>query len=205
MADAARLHWPREEAVLGCLRGRTAWGRRLRRGQCSGCEEVGDQVSVGAEHLRSPVGRRPRITIPPTTNLGRWAVGLAVAFFSFVFAAVVVPRSGQRWALLAAWLAGVAALPSRFFVGTRGHRPRRQPRGTSDEGAGFSSCALTTSPNQRCPRCLGAADGRRLRWLRKEVVVRADGAAYEGSSIGRRRRSGVRPHWRRGLGRCGRR
>ena len=103
MADAARLHWPREEAVLGCRRGRTARGRRLRRGQCSGCEEVGDQVSVGAEHPRSPVGRRPRITILPTTNLGRWAVGLAVAFFPFVFAAAVAERGSAGLCLRPGW------------------------------------------------------------------------------------------------------
>jgi hypothetical protein len=64
---------------------------------------------VGAEHPRSPVGRRPRITILPTTNLGRWAVGLAVAFFPFVFAAAVVPR-GAALGFACGLAGGVAAL-----------------------------------------------------------------------------------------------
>jgi hypothetical protein len=49
-------------------------------------------MSVGAEHPGSPVEHRPRITIVPTTNLGRWAAGLALAFFPLMFAAAVVPR-----------------------------------------------------------------------------------------------------------------
>lgn len=34
----------------------------------------------------------PRVTFSPTSVLGRWAVGLAAAFFPLVFAAAVVPR-----------------------------------------------------------------------------------------------------------------
>jgi hypothetical protein len=45
-----------------------------------------------AQHPRSPVERRNRPTIWPTTVAGWWAVGLAVAFFAFVAVATVVPR-----------------------------------------------------------------------------------------------------------------
>jgi hypothetical protein len=41
---------------------------------------------------RPEVRNRPRISILPTTRLGRWAVGLAAAFLPLVFAAAVVPR-----------------------------------------------------------------------------------------------------------------
>lgn len=70
--------------------------------------ERGDRMSVRAEHPRSPVKHRRRITILPTTNLGRWAVGLATAFFPLVFAAAVVPR-GAALGLVCGLAGGVAA------------------------------------------------------------------------------------------------
>jgi hypothetical protein len=65
---------------------------------------------------QSPVRHRPRITILPTTDLGRWAVGLAAAFFALVFAAFVVPR-GAAVGLVCGLAAGVAALSAVI----RGH------------------------------------------------------------------------------------
>ena len=61
-----------------------------------------------AEHPGSPLDR-PRITILPTSNLGRWAVGLAAAFFPLVFAASVVP-SGAAFGFAFGVTGGVAAL-----------------------------------------------------------------------------------------------
>jgi hypothetical protein len=57
----------------------------------------------------SPVKHRPRITIVPTTNLGRWAVGFTLAFFPLVFAAAVVPR-GAALGLVCGLASGVVAL-----------------------------------------------------------------------------------------------
>jgi hypothetical protein len=65
-------------------------------------------MSVRAEHPRSPVKHRRR-TILPTTNLGRWAVGLATAFFPLVFAAAVVPRVAAL-GFICGLTGGVAAL-----------------------------------------------------------------------------------------------
>lgn len=50
-------------------------------------------MGVGAPDSGSPVEHRSRIAILPTTILGRWAVGLAVAFFPLVLATAVVPRA----------------------------------------------------------------------------------------------------------------
>ena len=66
-------------------------------------------MSVGAEHRGSPVKHRPRITILPTTDLGRWAIGLAAASFPLVFAAGVVPR-GAAIGFVFGLAGGVAAL-----------------------------------------------------------------------------------------------
>jgi hypothetical protein len=65
-------------------------------------------MGVGAEHPGSPVTRGPRVAILPTTRLGRWAVGLAVAFFPLVFAAAAVPR-GAALGLLCGLAGGIAA------------------------------------------------------------------------------------------------
>ena len=66
-------------------------------------------MSVGAEHPGSPVKHRTRIAILPTTDLGRWAVGLAAAFFPLVFAAAVVPR-GAALGFFCGLAGGVAAV-----------------------------------------------------------------------------------------------
>ena len=66
-------------------------------------------MGVRSEHPRSPVGRRPRINLLPTTALGRWAVGLAIVFFPLVFAADLVPR-GAALGVVCGVAAGVAAL-----------------------------------------------------------------------------------------------
>lgn len=66
-------------------------------------------MSVRAEHPGSPVKRRPRIPILPTTDLGRLAIGLAAAFFPLVFLASVVPR-GAALAFACGLAGGVAAL-----------------------------------------------------------------------------------------------
>jgi hypothetical protein len=66
------------------------------------------RMSAGAQHPGSPLDR-PRITILPTSNLGRWGVGLAVAFFPLVFAATVVPR-GAALGLVCGLAGGLAAL-----------------------------------------------------------------------------------------------
>ena len=52
---------------------------------------------------------RPRITILPTTDLGRWAIGLAAFFLPLVFAAAVVPR-GATLGFVCGLAGGVAAL-----------------------------------------------------------------------------------------------
>jgi hypothetical protein len=66
-------------------------------------------MSVRAEHRRSPVEHRPRLTFLPTTQLGWWAVGLAATFFPFVFVAAVLPR-GAAIGFVSALAGGVAAL-----------------------------------------------------------------------------------------------
>jgi hypothetical protein len=66
-------------------------------------------MNVRVEHGGSPVKYRPRITFLPTTHLGWWAVGLAAAFFPFVFAAAVVPR-GAAIGFVCGLAGGVAAL-----------------------------------------------------------------------------------------------
>jgi hypothetical protein len=50
-------------------------------------------MRAGARHPGSPFRPRFRISVLPTTTLGRWAVGLAGAFFPLVFAAPLVPRA----------------------------------------------------------------------------------------------------------------
>lgn len=66
-------------------------------------------MGVGVEHPGSPVTRKPRIAILPTTRLGWWAVGLAAAFFPLVFAAAVVPRVAAL-GFICGLAGGVAAL-----------------------------------------------------------------------------------------------
>jgi hypothetical protein len=66
-------------------------------------------MSVGAEQPGSPVKHQPGITILPTTDLGRWAVGLAAAFFPLVFAAGVVPL-GAALGFFCGLAGGAAAL-----------------------------------------------------------------------------------------------
>ena len=66
-------------------------------------------MSVRSEHPRSPGGHRPRINLLPTSALGRWAVGLAAAFFPLVFAAALVPRAAAL-GFVCGVAAGVAAL-----------------------------------------------------------------------------------------------
>jgi hypothetical protein len=66
-------------------------------------------MSVGAERPGSPVEHRPRVTILPATYLGRWAIGLAVAFFVLVLATSVVPR-GAALGFACGLAGGVAAL-----------------------------------------------------------------------------------------------
>ena len=66
-------------------------------------------MSVRPEHPRSPVGRRPRISLLPTSVLGWWAVGLAATFFPLVFAAPLVPI-GAALGFVCGFAAGVAAL-----------------------------------------------------------------------------------------------
>jgi hypothetical protein len=66
-------------------------------------------LSIRVEHRGSPVKHRPRITFLPTTHLGWWAVGLAAAFFPFVFAAAVVP-TGAAIGFVCGLAGGVAAL-----------------------------------------------------------------------------------------------
>lgn len=65
-------------------------------------------MSLGAEHP-APAGRPRRVTILPTTDLGRWAVWLAAAFFVLVVAASVVPR-GAAIGFACGLAGGVAAL-----------------------------------------------------------------------------------------------
>ena len=66
-------------------------------------------MSVRAERQRSPAKHRPRMTFLPITRLGWWAVGLAAAFFPFVFAAAVVPR-GAAIGFVNGLAGGVTAL-----------------------------------------------------------------------------------------------
>lgn len=66
-------------------------------------------MSRGVDQPGSPVEHRPRITILPMTDLGRWAVGLAAAFFPLVFAATVVPRAALI-GLVCGLVGGVTAL-----------------------------------------------------------------------------------------------
>jgi hypothetical protein len=66
-------------------------------------------MSVRSERPRSPVGRRPRLSLLPTRALGQWAVGLAVAFFPLVFAAALVPRAAAL-GLVCGVAAGVVGL-----------------------------------------------------------------------------------------------
>jgi len=66
-------------------------------------------MSIAAQHKGSPVNPRPRTAILPTTTLGRWAVGLAIAFFPLVFAAGVVPRAAAL-GFLCGLAGGVGAL-----------------------------------------------------------------------------------------------
>jgi hypothetical protein len=66
-------------------------------------------MNVRVEHRGSPVKHRPQITFLPATHLGWWAVGLAAAFFPFVFAAAVVPR-GAAVGFVCGLGGGVAAL-----------------------------------------------------------------------------------------------
>lgn len=66
-------------------------------------------MSVRVEHRWWPVKHGPRITFLPTTHLGWLAVGLAAAFFPFVFAAAVVPR-GAAIGFVCGLAGGVTAL-----------------------------------------------------------------------------------------------
>lgn len=66
-------------------------------------------MGPGAGHPETPVGRRSRIGVLPTTNLGRWAVGLAAAFFPLVLVAAVVPRAAAL-GFVCGLAGGVAAL-----------------------------------------------------------------------------------------------
>ena len=66
-------------------------------------------MSVRVERYGSPAKHRPRITFLPATHLGWWAVGLAAAFFPFVFAAAVVPR-GAALGFVCGLAGGVTAL-----------------------------------------------------------------------------------------------
>jgi hypothetical protein len=51
-------------------------------------------MGAGAQHAGSPAPKAPWITILPTTERGRWAVGLAATFFALVLVAPLVPRGG---------------------------------------------------------------------------------------------------------------
>ena len=48
-------------------------------------------MTVKAERPREPIQHGPANPILPTSVLGRWAVGLAAAFFPLVFSAGLVP------------------------------------------------------------------------------------------------------------------
>ena len=69
----------------------------------------GTHMGVGVEHPGSPVKHGPRISVVPTTLLGRWAVGLAAAFFVLVVIGIVVPRGGAL-AVACGLTSGVVAL-----------------------------------------------------------------------------------------------
>jgi hypothetical protein len=76
------------------------------------CEaRSGRRESLRASELTKPGQpvRHSRIRILPTTNLGRWAVGLAAAFFPLVFAAALVPR-GAALGFVSGLAGGAAAL-----------------------------------------------------------------------------------------------
>ena len=66
---------------------------------------------MGVGVAQSPVKRRPRMTVVPTTALGWWAVGLSAAFFPFVFAAALVP-SAAALGFVCGLAGGVAAAVS---------------------------------------------------------------------------------------------
>ena len=66
-------------------------------------------MRTGAQHPRSPVAHPRLPKIWPTTDAGRWAVGLAVAFFAFVSTATVVPR-GAALGLACGLVGGAVAL-----------------------------------------------------------------------------------------------
>ena len=69
-------------------------------------------------HHPGSIKRQRRITILPTTGLGRWALGLAAALFPFVLAASVVPR-GAVLGLACGMAGGVAALTAIVRDGER--------------------------------------------------------------------------------------
>ena len=66
-------------------------------------------MGVGTGQPGSPAENRSRISILPTTALGRWAVGLTAVFFASVLAGTMVPR-GIALGLAAGVAGGVAAL-----------------------------------------------------------------------------------------------
>jgi hypothetical protein len=66
-------------------------------------------VHVGVEHPSSPAGHGRRIALLPTTVLGRWAAGLALAFLALVFTAGVVPRAAAL-GLVCGLVGGAVAL-----------------------------------------------------------------------------------------------
>jgi hypothetical protein len=72
----------------------------------------------GVGHPGSPVKHRPTVTVLPTTDLGRWAVGLAALFFALVLAASVVPR-GAALGMACGLAGGVAALMAIVRDGER--------------------------------------------------------------------------------------
>ena len=67
-------------------------------------------MDIRTERVRPRLTPRPpRFTVLPTTQLGRWAVGLAAAFLVLVLTAGVVPR-GAALGLACGLAGGVAAL-----------------------------------------------------------------------------------------------
>jgi hypothetical protein len=65
-------------------------------------------TTVEVEHSGAPLKRR-QISLCPTTALGRWGVGLLIAFFALVFLAGVVPR-GAALGFAAGLTGGAMAL-----------------------------------------------------------------------------------------------
>jgi hypothetical protein len=63
-------------------------------------------------------GARTRLAILPTTQVGRWAVGLAAAFFPLVLAAPAVPRVAAL-GFACALAGGGAALVAILHQGER--------------------------------------------------------------------------------------